>query len=146
MANTGKYGKRELGNVKGQIAAVETVQVGLCTSSADESHRIETGFVVKDGLQRSYNRRFGTNTLHNRGEESGIKVNPEWIVVQMIHEVAVAGSRIRRNNRHPLCGKGQFEFAVHIQHTGLFERLKGCPSLKGQLAYRVGGVHIPYIQ
>ena len=99
--------KRKLRHVDGQIVIVETNHVHRSPAAPENQHGVEVTGLFRDGIQGGYDAPWSLITLHHGLEKLSHELETVFVILKVMHEIAVTGSRRAGDHRQAArkCGK-----------------------------------------
>ena len=142
MADTGDDGQRKLRTGRSEQIGIESAQVAYRTAATDDDHHIKCLHPGHDGIQRLHDALLHLLPLHHGGEEFAAEVVAAAVVLQLVHEVAIAGCCGRGDDGNTLRQLGHGELLVEVNHPLLLQLTQDKLTLTHHIADGVGGVDV----
>ncbi len=136
--------QRELRRVRGYAVGVEYRKVAGRAAAAYYHDSVELLFACGDRFERGHDRILGRSALHHRVEQR--RMEGIAAAAYLAHEVAVSGGLGARYHGHALHHGRHEGLAVHVPHPVLVQGAYGLLPAPLDIAQRVGGVYVGYLQ
>ena len=142
MADTGDDGQRKLRTGRSEQIGIESAQVAHRTAATNDDHHIKRLHPGHDGIQSLHDALLHLLPLHHGWEEFAVEVVATAVVLQLIHEVAIAGCGSRGDDGNTLRQLGHEELFVEVNHPLLLQLAQDKLPLTHHVADSVGRVDI----
>ena len=142
MPYAGDDGQRELGARGGKQVGVETGKVGRSPSTTDDDYHIKVVLPGKYPVQGGEYGFFYTIALHQCRKQFRAEEEAAGIVLQLMAEVAISGSRGRRDDGDTLRKWRHFQLLVQGKYTFCGKLVQNLLAAASHVAQSIGGVDV----
>ena len=146
VTNSHNHRQREIGDIDSKVVAVEAVEVGSATTTANDDHQVEEILMAVYTVESSDDRLFGSSTLHGSSEEVSIEADTIVVVAELVAEVAISGSILCAHDSDALGQERDVDLLVHVDDALIVQPLDDLLPTQSQFAQSEARVDIDNVE
>ena len=136
--------QRKLRHIGSQLIIVESIKLRSSPAATDNHHTVEqTGIRVYPAQRRNYGHS-SSRPLHSGRKKARIEFQSCLIAMQLVHKIAVPGSRTGRNHGYALRHRRHRQFLIKINDSLALQTVDYLHTLPCHIAESVYRIDVGY--